>query len=730
MPHHRLMIRAVLTSAPLLAVAIILCSTTGQVPTAFAATGPALTVNATTGNHPISPYIYGMNFADPALMDELNLPINRWGGNTTTRYNYTNNIANHASDWYFENIVQDQSADEFITQNNTYGTDTIITIPTIGYVANDDHVHANHPGEPPERGCGFSITTYGAQTGNDSQWFPDCGNGISPGGGFIIGNDPYDTSEDAPPGFAEAWVNTLEATYGNATTANGVRFYALDNEPDLWFETHRDVHPEGAGYDEMYERGRDYAIAIKAADPTAQVLGPVAWGWWGYFYSANDVAEHEDWWNNSAASNPDKFAHGNVDFLEWYLQQMAAYDATGSNPRLLDYMDVHFYTQVTGVSLSPAGNSTTQARRLRSTRSLWDPAYNESVDGSWIQDEVMLIPRMRDIIDDNYPGTKLAITEYNWGGLEHINGALAQADVLGIFGREGVDMATIWGPPGPNQPGAYAFRMYLNYDGAGSTFGDTSISASSGDQGKVSIYGSQDSGTGDLKLMIINKTGSTQTSALTISNFTPDCTADVYRYSSNPNLNTIVHSTQAVSGTGFTANYPANSITLVVIPEGPCGGGSGELIANGSFETDGNGDSVPDGWTAKNMQINTNDDIVCGPFSAGACSFTILGNGKGKTLIQQINVPGAATDTFTLSFDTQGTSVPNKGNYLVDVKFYYTNGTKKSFKLKVVAPFPGTFTHYSLPITITRPYNRIDVTVQYSKASGRVWFDAMSLLKN
>ena len=45
------------------------------------------------------------------------------------------------------------------------------------------------------------------------------------------------------------------------------------------------------------------------------------------------------------------------------------------------------------------------------------------------------------------PGTKLAITEYNWGGTESLNGALAEADVLGIFGREGVGLATMWDPP-------------------------------------------------------------------------------------------------------------------------------------------------------------------------------------------------------------------------------------------------------------------------------------------
>jgi hypothetical protein len=63
------------------------------------------------------------------------------------------------------------------------------------------------------------------------------------------------------------------------------------------------------------------------------------------------------------------------------------------------------------------------------------------VDESWIGEVVRLIPRMRAWVDAHYPGTKLAITEYNWGALNHINGALAQADVLGIFGRERPSLA-------------------------------------------------------------------------------------------------------------------------------------------------------------------------------------------------------------------------------------------------------------------------------------------------
>jgi hypothetical protein len=76
--------------------------------------GPALSVVAGAGVHSISPYIYGMNFADQNLATELRLPVSRWGGNGTTRYNWRQDASNHASDWYFENLPNDNLHPELL----------------------------------------------------------------------------------------------------------------------------------------------------------------------------------------------------------------------------------------------------------------------------------------------------------------------------------------------------------------------------------------------------------------------------------------------------------------------------------------------------------------------------------------------------------------------------------------------------------------------------------------
>ena len=353
------------------------------------------------------------------------------------------------------------------------------------------------------------------------------------------------------------WIKYLVGRYGTAESG-GVAFYNLDNEPMLWDDTHRDVHPKPTSYDELRDSTYQYAAAIKESDSGAKTLGPTLWGWTAYFYSALDWEPGGSWWNDPQ----DRNAHGGTPFVEWYLQQMKAYEDQ-HHVRVLDYLDLHNYPQASGVSLAPAGDTATQALRLRSTRSLWDPTY---VDESWIDEPVRLIPRMHEWVDANYPGTKLAISEYNWGALDHINGALAQADILGIFGREGLDLATLWSPPSASQPGAFAFRMYRNYDGQGGTYGDTWIRSTSANQSKLAIYGAQRSDDGALTLMVINKTGENLSSDLNLSGFNPGGSAEAYRYS-KANLGTIVHQAdQTVGANGFRATYPANSITLITIP--------------------------------------------------------------------------------------------------------------------------------------------------------------------
>ena len=520
--------------------------------------GPSLSINAGAGHHPINADIYGINFLSEALSTELRLPVRRWGGNATSRYNWQNDTTNTAMDWYYENIPNDNSnpatlpdgsaSDRFVEQNRRTGTRSLLTVPTIGWVAK-----RRTPGHPYD--CGFRVSKYGAQQYTDP-WDSDCGNGKTASGADLTGNDPTDTSVAVGPAFVTEWIKHLSDKYGTADKG-GVSYYALDNEPMIWSSTHRDVHPQPPSYDEIRERSYQYAAAIKAADPAAMTLGPVEDGWCRYLYSMAD----------NCAPGADYQSHGNIQYAPWYLQQMRSYEQQHA-VRILDYFDLRFYPSASGVSLAAAGNAATQALRLRSTRALWDASY---IDESWISDTasggvaVQLIPRMKKWVSDNYPGTKLAITEYNWGAPESINGALAQADVLGIFGREGLDLATFWGDVLASDPLTFAFRMYRNYDGSGHGFGDNAVLASSADQGRLAVYAAQRSADGALTMLVINKSASDLSSPVGLAGFNPQPVAAVYRYS-QANPAAIEHAAdQAVTASGFTATFAANSITMLVL---------------------------------------------------------------------------------------------------------------------------------------------------------------------
>jgi hypothetical protein len=442
---------------------------------------------------PISPLIYGLAGADPATMTALGATLNRWGGNPADRYNWALGYAwNAGRDWGFRNLNYsdnaDLIADNFISSTLAAGRVPLLTIPAVGWVAKDSNNNhrsvavPNQGGAPVARGSdaipGYDPSANRAATSVQSSPMKPGPLSDSP--------DPASTTV-----YQDEWVHHLVDQFGAAP--KGVSYFAIGNEPDLWSITHTDVHPVQMGYDAMLSMYEQYASAVKAQDPHAQVLGPDLSGWTSFWYSALDRG------NDNYATHADRKAHGDQPFLPWWLAQMAKHDKA-AGVRTLDYLDVHYYPQAGEVD-SSAADSQTQLLRIRSTRSLDDPSYT---DESWIAEPVNLIPRMKGWIAANYPGTKLAITEYRWGGEKDASGGVALAVALGIFGRDGVDMASYWMYPPVDSPAGAAFRLYGNYDGHGARFGDVSLPCQSGSS-QVVVFGSRHSDTGEVDLVLVNE---------------------------------------------------------------------------------------------------------------------------------------------------------------------------------------------------------------------------------
>ncbi|HEX7598616.1 MAG TPA: hypothetical protein VF518_10410, partial [Polyangia bacterium] len=218
--------------------------------------------------------------------------------------------------------------------------------------------------------------------------------------------------------------------------------------------------------------------------------------------------------------------------------------------------------------------------RVQAPRSLWDPSYVES---SWIADglktdepdnkgAINLIPRLKKQIADHYPGTKLAIGEWSYGAEAHISGAIATADVLGIFGRDSVDLACNFyaNPDFVFRDGA--FQVFGNYDSKGAHFGDTSVSAKATDPVLTSIYAAKDAADGQrLTLVVINKDNAPHVAKVNIASDAQYKSAAVYILSpaALDTYNKSAHPQAAASVTTTTANQlsialPAQSVAMVV----------------------------------------------------------------------------------------------------------------------------------------------------------------------
>jgi hypothetical protein len=251
-----------------------------------------------------------------------------------------------------------------------------------------------------------------------------------------------------------------------------------------------------------------------------------------------------------------------MPFLEWYLKQASDYEKKPGGVRLVDYLDIHYYSQESAV---PTEDESPEAakRRFQSLKTLFDDRF---VDQSWIQEPIRLIPRMKEMIAKYMPSVKLAITEYNFGNGSGITSGLAQAEALAIFGREGVDLATRFGNFRAGTPIEDAFKLFLDYDGQGSKIEGSSVGTSSTLFDAVGAYTIEGSG-GKTYVLLFNK--DTLTRQVSVDAGVPvEGGAETYRFDAGTRL---AHAGQVRAGADGTLSLslPKRSATLIVIePEG------------------------------------------------------------------------------------------------------------------------------------------------------------------
>jgi len=573
-----------------------------------APSGPVTSVNVTidvlSNRHTISPYVYGGAFPqDAPTITDSGLSVVRWGGNAASTYNWQLGTDNADNDYYFEDFAFNgfsspqgvtgvSDSIQWIGDVKAANSIPLMTMVMLPWVAQSAEGSGNGH-------WSFSVAIDGAQCHTDP-YNPDAGDGIAAAANcdsaptYLIASpadlnrtyfpllDQPGTSDPPNSVYRNQWATALAAAFGSGScpipyfSSTSCHFYDMDNEIDIWGGTHRDVHPSPTTYDELQNIYLTEAANLKTWDPQAVRMGWVSCCWYYYW--------------NSAAGSTDKSAHANIDFMPWWLNEIAWNDAV-NGARTLDIFDVHAYPETSASGLTTAQ---AQALALSSTRDWWDPTYtsqawfgtNSVTTNQPLDTKPFRIPRLRAWANAIYPGTPLSFTEWNFAPTPltdtDFSTALADVDAYGILGRERMSLASRWTAPSPTNPNYLSLKLFTSYDGAHHGFGTTSVSAThNANPSLFSTYAALNSTGTALTIMVLNKDPANSAQVqFTTTGFTPT-NVTTYTLSQSSPTAIVASSSQSWSATQTFAPYSA---TLLVV--------SGSMASTPASEWDLNPDTT------------------------------------------------------------------------------------------------------------------------------------------
>lgn len=433
--------------------------------------------------HAISPYIFGYNNLNADEIADFSATVNRWGGNRKSKYNWRDDADAAGRDWFYLNSFyhppiqqeSDKSYAQFLKaslDNIKFSAAVNFVVPISGWVA-----------KSPDTADTFLCSFPQSQFSDQAQFDHNCGNGIDKNGQLIWGNEVTYNHIPADPAFIAAWITQIRRLYPYTPDPKRAIFYSLDNEPDLWRDTHRDTKPKGFSYDELIDTSIQYATAIKKADPNGMIFGFGMSGVMGFAGSTLDYLPPEaDGYKRFHQFKPwqqkfqDRKAHGDVPLMFYYLQKMHEYEQKNGS-RLLDVLDIHWYPEI--YEKDKNGNMQRLQEDLPpdpqiidaqfdALREWYDPAFIDQ--DSWLvhsgnADDYWhpfhpILPALQKAIDTYYPNTKIAITEYESGSRSYYHGMLLRTVLLGKFAEHNVFSANSWYPMKKEQFISQSARLF------------------------------------------------------------------------------------------------------------------------------------------------------------------------------------------------------------------------------------------------------------------------------
>ncbi|MGN0666295.1 MAG: glycoside hydrolase family 44 protein [Huintestinicola sp.] len=407
-----------------------------------------VTINADKDHKEISPYIYGITDkvipggVIPAVIKQADYAVSSYNwetnySNSGKKGKYTNDVSlidsNPALSWdspalYVDNLISRAKMLNIPVR--------LTTLPMMGKVAADS-MGVVSPEET-------------------ARW-----NDIS-----FHKNEAYLSRPDTSDGvvYIDEYIAYIVRKYGTVSEG-GINGYFLDSEPDKWNDKYDILEMGPIEAEELLSKSVELSQAVKSIDSRAFVFGPSVSGIQGCINLGTDDTDSfrtEGW------------------FIDYYLSEMRS-AGEKSGRRLLDVLDIHYYTEAltpVGVPVLTGNDDYCNAYRMQAVRTLWDSNYTENSPSALLNKQYTpLISALKASIRINYPGTRLSVSEYDFGGGDNISGAIAETDALGVFATEGVYLACLSPVSDNYEYQTAAMKLFTNYDGEGSSFGNTLVSS-------------------------------------------------------------------------------------------------------------------------------------------------------------------------------------------------------------------------------------------------------------
>jgi hypothetical protein len=512
-----------------------------------------------TKTKPISPYIYGINFYSGNTGAPPLLTLDRAGGNRWTAYNWETNASNAGSDYFYQSDnylspsnVPDEAVRSFIANDHSLGVASLVTVQLQGLVSADENGPVSVTNPPDLSRFKQTVDKKGSASAT----------------AFTV--NPPTTDGNV---YIDEMVWALDQKFSGmgifGATPTHPTFISLDNEPELWNSTHLEIQgPNPVTSDVYITKTIALSKALKDQFPDIMIFGPVHYGFQGIYN-----------WQGELNATPG----GANWFPDKYLAALKTASASYGKP-LVDVYDFHWYVEEYDASgtrvlnLTSATLTDAQVQLIvQSPRALWDSTFTDTGNSNpWIYNElnhtpINILGRLQTKIAAENPGMKIAVTEYENGGWNHIAGTIAEADDLGIFGAQGIFAACFWPPNGTYSYALAGFRAFRSFDGANASFGDTSLQATSSSVPNVVVYASTDStAPGRVVFVAINRSTSSHVVAITGQPLSG--TAHLYQMTAataqsqvagGGQVQPVAAGTIPASGSTLTVTLPALTITTI-----------------------------------------------------------------------------------------------------------------------------------------------------------------------